>query len=81
MDLPKEASMPEAKEAKPLRKRSKIRGGTEDLTEQISELLKLEISALRDKWCEVIGAEPSPQFGRTLLLQRIPAHSAFVTAR
>jgi hypothetical protein len=63
--------MLEAKGAKPLRKRSMLRSGTEDLTAQVSELLKLDTLALRQKWRELLGAEPSPQFGRTLLLQVI----------
>jgi hypothetical protein len=48
-----------------------VRSGAEDLPHEVALLLELDLAALREKWQELFGAEPSPQIGRTLLIQAI----------
>jgi len=59
------------KSPKRLRRLSPIRSGVQDLAQEVSRLLELDTPALRTRWMELFGEEPSPQFGRTLLLQAI----------
>jgi len=53
------------------RKPRHVRSGAEDPTHEVALLMELDLPVLREKWQETFGAEPSPQIGRTLLLQAL----------
>jgi hypothetical protein len=46
-------------------------GGVEELTQEITHLLTLDVPKLRQKWAALFGAHPSPHLGRLLLVRAI----------
>jgi hypothetical protein len=52
-------------------KRSTLGGDLEKLALEIMRLSALDVSALRLRWAALFGAEPSPNFGRALLIRAI----------
>jgi hypothetical protein len=46
-------------------------GGLEELPLEIARLSALDVPALRLRWVALFGAEPSPNFGRALLIRAI----------
>jgi hypothetical protein len=48
-----------------------VGGGSEDLAKEIGRLRALDVSALREKWTKLLGAEPSPYLGRVLMVRTI----------
>src|SRR5713101_7629273 len=48
-----------------------IGGGSEQLAEEITRLLALDVPALRQKWTALLGAKPSPHLGRVLMVRAI----------
>jgi hypothetical protein len=53
------------------RKPPRIDGGAEELTQQITHLLTLDVPGLRQQWAVLFGAHPSPHLGRLLLVRAI----------
>jgi Protein of unknown function (DUF2924) len=43
-------------------------GGSEDLARGIASLSALDITALRQRWVALFGADPSPHLGRSLMV-------------
>jgi Protein of unknown function (DUF2924) len=52
-------------------KGSAIHAGFEDVTREISHLPALDIPSLRQRWVALVGGDPSPNWGRTLLMRAI----------
>ena len=48
-----------------------VGGGSEQLAEEITRLLALDVPALRQKWTKLFGAAPSPPLGRVLMVRAI----------
>jgi hypothetical protein len=48
-----------------------IGGGSEQLAEEITRLVALDLPALRQKWTKLLGAAPSPHLGRVLMVRAI----------
>ena len=48
-----------------------VRGGSEDSAREVTELLALEVAALREKWAKLFGVHPSPCLGRLLMVRAI----------
>ena len=48
-----------------------VGNGSEELAQEITQLLALGIPALRQKWAALLGTEPSPQIGRALMIKAI----------
>ncbi len=46
-------------------------GGFEDLARQVASLSALDAVALRRRWTDLFGADPSPNLGRSLVIQAI----------
>lgn len=44
---------------------------SDDLAQEIAHLLELDDTALKQKWTTVLKADPSPHFGRLLMLRSI----------
>jgi len=53
------------------RKRPTVGGDWEDLEREITHLLTPNVPALRQRWAALLGADPSPNLGRALLLRAI----------
>src|ERR1700735_3949992 len=60
------ASSPE-RNRKPL----SVGGGSDELAQEITRLLVLDVAALRQKWMAFFGASPSPGLGRVLMVRAI----------
>jgi hypothetical protein len=45
--------------------------GSEELAQEIARLLALDVPALRKEWTRLLGAKPSPQLGRVLMVRVI----------
>ena len=50
---------------------SAVGGGSEDLEQEVSNLLTLDTSELREKWSALCGVDPPDRMGRTLLIRAI----------
>ena len=50
---------------------SAVGGGSESLEQEVSDLLSLETSELREKWSALCGVDPPDRLGRTLLIRAI----------
>ncbi len=48
-----------------------VGNGSEELAQEITQLLALDVPALRQKWAALLGTEPSPQIGRALMIKAI----------
>jgi hypothetical protein len=53
------------------RKSPRVRGGSEDLAQEIQRLLTLDVPTLGKKWVTLFEVEPSPQLGRVLMIRAI----------
>ncbi len=53
------------------RRPSGLRGGSEELEQEIQELVTLDVTALRRKWAALFGADPSPYLGRMFMVRAI----------
>ncbi len=54
------------------RKRApRVGDGSEELAQEITQLLALDLPALRQKWAALLGTEPSRQIGRLLMIRAI----------
>ena len=52
-------------------KRSAIGAGSRELTQQITYLPVLDMPTLRQRWAELMGDDPSPTWGRALLMRAL----------
>ena len=52
-------------------RRPTLGGDLEELPLEITRLSALDLPALRQRWAALFGAEPSPNFGRALLIRAI----------
>ena len=52
-------------------RRQTLGGYLEELVQEITRLPALDLPALRLRWAALFGAEPSPNFGRALLIRAI----------
>jgi Protein of unknown function (DUF2924)/Resolvase, N terminal domain/Recombinase len=50
---------------------SAVGGGSESLEQEVSDLLILDTSELREKWSTLCGVDPPDRLGRTLLIRAI----------
>jgi hypothetical protein len=57
--------------AKRSRKWPTLGSDSEESAQELAGLPALEVPALRQRWAALFGAEPSPSFGRALLLRAI----------
>jgi hypothetical protein len=57
--------------SKATRKPPQADGDSEYWARDITQLPALEVAALRAKWQELFGAEPSPRLGRPLMIRAI----------
>jgi hypothetical protein len=48
-----------------------LSGDSAQLAVQITHLLALDVPTLREKWTALLGAKPSPHFGRVLMVKAI----------
>src|ERR1700674_5212048 len=71
MDTRWEVSMGQSVSSKRSRKWPTVGGDLEELAREISRLLALDVPALRQRWAALFGDDPSPNFGRGLLLRAI----------
>ncbi len=49
----------------------KVGGASEDLAREIASLSALDVTALRQRWLALFGADPSPHLGRSLMVWAI----------
>jgi hypothetical protein len=57
--------------SKRIRKPSAVGSDLEESALEIMRLSALDVSALRLRWAALFGAEPSPNFGRALLIRAV----------
>jgi hypothetical protein len=48
-----------------------VGNGSEELAQEITRLLALNVAALRQKWAVLLGADPSPHLGRVIMVRAI----------
>jgi hypothetical protein len=53
------------------RKRATVDCNSDDLAREVTDLSALDTAALRERWKSVFGADPSPHFGRSVLVRAI----------
>ena len=71
MDILSKVSMGQSVSSKRSGKRPTVGGDLEELALEIARLSALDVPALRLRWAALFGAEPSPNFGRALLIRAI----------
>src|SRR5437870_2651751 len=71
MDTYGEVSMVQSVSSKRSRKWPSSGGDLEELAGEITRLAALDVVALRQRWAVLFGDDPSPNFGRALLIRAI----------
>ena len=71
MDMLCEVSMVQSVSSKRSRKWPSSGGDLEELAGEITRLAALDVVALRQRWAVLFGDDPSPNFGRALLIRAI----------
>src|SRR5437899_2271970 len=71
MDTLWEVSMGRSVSSKRSRKWPTLGGDLEELAREIARLAALDVVALRQRWAVLFGDNPSPNFGRALLIRAI----------
>jgi hypothetical protein len=66
-----EVSMEPPVSSKRIRKLRAVGGDSEESARDITRVAALDVHALRQRWAALFGAEPSPNFGRALLIRAI----------
>ncbi len=63
--------MGRASSPKQSRKPPSVGGGSEELAREVTQLLPLDATALRQRWKGLFGGDPSPCLGRSLMVQAL----------